>query len=507
MWGIRDDAGTAGKLPALSIGESMQAHEFGVIPLFVLMGLLVGISGVGRDTCDMANHLFRKVRGVLGTATAGANAAFAAVTGTTIASVFTRIAVPEMLRHGYRPRFSVGAVVGSSVLGMLILPPSLLLIAFGILSEQSIGDLFIAGVVPGLALAAAYCVLVWIMARRFPESVGTEEALNTVRPPLMTGQQAALKSVPIALVLGGIYGGLFTATEAGGVGALGALALTCCKRRLTGANLWEALSETGHVTASICFLLVSAHIYSRMIAMTGIPNIMEQHVEASGLGLAGLLAIYIVAIIPMGTILDAGSIVLIAVPLALPALAPFGIDLVRNRDDHRGRDRASDAAARPCMLRHSQQSRGRPGEGRGRFLGRGAVRGHDAGFCFSSSPFPEWRHSWSEGRRGPSGGRRLHRPREACPASPGSRLGGCAGGIPTGGTGTPQDFRTGAVGVGRGRKGKGGIENNVAGIEPKSRQEPSWEARRSAGTTGMPRVRRLRRRRLTAPRPFSRKLP
>ena len=376
MWGIRDDAGTAGKLLALSIGESMQAYEFGVIPL--LMGLLVGISGVGRDTYDVANHLFRKVRGGLGTAPVGANAVFAAVTGTTIASVFTRVAVPEMLRHGYRPRFSVGVVAGSSVPGMLI-PPSLLLIVFGILSEQSIGDLFIAGVVPGLALAAAYCVL--IMARRFPESVGTEEALNSVRAPLMTGQRAALKSVPIvlliALVLGGIYGGLFTATEAGGVGALGALALTCCKRRLTGANLLEALSETGHVTASICFLLVSAHIHSRMIAMTGIPNIMEQHVEASGLGLAGLLAIYIVAIILMGTILDAGM--LITVPLALPALAPFGIDLVRNRDDHRGRDRVSDAAARPCMLRHSQQSRGRPGEGRGRFLGRGAVRGQDAG--------------------------------------------------------------------------------------------------------------------------------
>ena len=152
MWGIRDDAGTAGKLLALSIGESMQAYEFGVIPL--LMGLLVGISGVGRDTYDVANHLFRKVRGGLGTATAGANAVFAAVTGTTIASVFTRVAVPEMLRHGYRPRFSVGVVVGSSVPGMLI-PPSLLLIVFGILSEQSIGDLFIAGVVPGLALAAA----------------------------------------------------------------------------------------------------------------------------------------------------------------------------------------------------------------------------------------------------------------------------------------------------------------------------------------------------------------
>ena len=131
-----------------------------------------------------------------------------------------------------------------------------------------------------------------------------------------------------AFVLGGIYGGLFTATEAGGIGALGALALTFFKRALTPANLWQALSETGHVTASICFLLVSAHIYSRMIALTGIPNIMEHYVESSGLGLAGLLAIYIFAIVLMGTILDAGSIMLITVPLAIPALAPFGVDLV-----------------------------------------------------------------------------------------------------------------------------------------------------------------------------------
>ena len=235
--------------------------------------------------------------------------------------------------------------------------------------------------------------------------------------------------------------------------------------------------------------------------------------EASGLGLAGLLAI--VAIILMGTILDAGSIMLITVPLALPALAPFGIDLVRNRDDHRGRDRASDAAARPCLPRHSQQSRGRPGEGRGRFPGRGAVRGHDAGGSAS-------RHRLSPtgdilGLRGVAApaavcGCRRHGQGKraglaAGPASPGSGVGGCADGISTGSTGTPQDFRTGAVGVGRGRKGRGGIENGVAGIEPKSRQAPSSEARRSAGTTGMPSVRRLRRWRLTAPRPFFRELP
>ena len=222
VWGVRGDIGIAGKLLALSTGESMQAYEFGVIPLFVVMGLLVSVSGIGRDTYDVANHLFRKVKGGLGTATVGANAVFAAVTGTTIASasVFTRVAVPEMRRPGYRPRFSVGVVAGSSVLGMLI-PPSLLLIVFGILAETSICDLFIAGILPGIVLSLAYCLLIWIMARRFPDKVGTEEALNTVRPPQMTGLRAASKSAPIVLlivaVLGGIYGGLFTATEAGGI--------------------------------------------------------------------------------------------------------------------------------------------------------------------------------------------------------------------------------------------------------------------------------------------------
>tara|TARA_B100000405_G_C16531133_1_gene354796 strand:- start:38 stop:691 length:654 start_codon:yes stop_codon:yes gene_type:complete len=147
-------------------------------------------------------------------------------------------------------------------------------------------------------------------------------------PPL----EAAQKSLPIVLliilVLGGIYGGLFTATEAGGVGAFGALILTFLKGKLSRAALWEALTDTGHVTASICFLLLSAHIYSRMIALTGIPGLMEDWVMASGLGVAGLITIYVIAIILMGTILDAGSIMLITVPLAIPALAPFEIDLI-----------------------------------------------------------------------------------------------------------------------------------------------------------------------------------
>ena len=332
MWVIRDLT-VAGKLLALAASESLQRYEFGVIPLFVLMGLLVSVSDIGKDTYDVANHAFRRVKAGLGMATVGANAVFAAVTGTSIASasVFTKVAVPEMLRLGYKPRFAVGVVAGSSVLGMLI-PPSLLLILYGILSETSIGDLFIAGIVPGIVLAIAYCGLIWIMARRFPGHVAGPVTLDGRVASEMTWMEMSSKSLPIVLliivVLGGIYGGVFTATEAGGVGALGALLLTIIKRRLTWASLWRALTETGHVTAAICFLLISAHVYARMIAMTGIPNVMEAYIVGSGLGLAGLIVIYLVTLIVLGTILDAGSIMLITVPLAVPAMAVFNVDMI-----------------------------------------------------------------------------------------------------------------------------------------------------------------------------------
>lgn len=333
VWMVRDNFAIAGKLLALSLGESMQEYEFGVIPLFVLMGQLISVSGVGRDTYEVAHHVFRKVKGGLGTATVGANAIFAAVTGTSIASasVFTKVAVPEMLRLGYRPRFCVGVVAGSSVLGMLI-PPSLLLIIFGILAEVSIGDLFIAGIIPGLVLTVAYFILISIMANRFPDMVGSKEALDTKAEAQLTTLEAGGKALPILIlivvVLGGIFGGIFTATEAGGIGALGALVLAVYKKTLTRHTLWEALTETGHVTAAIAFLLVSAHIYSRMISLTGIPNMVEAQVIEWGLSAGALIAIYIVTIIILGTILDAGSIMLLTVPLMIPIIQPMGVDLV-----------------------------------------------------------------------------------------------------------------------------------------------------------------------------------
>ncbi len=342
VWAIQtedlmaDNITIAGKMMALAAAESLQTYEFGVIPLFVLMGLFVSVSDIGKDTYDVANHVFRRIRGGLGTATVAANAVFAAVTGTSIASasVFTKVAVPEMLRLGYRPRFAVGVVAGSSVLGMLI-PPSLLLILFGILAEISIGDLFIAGIIPGIVLALAFGILIAVMSWRWPDYVqpGMAERMAEARHAEMSGLTITVKIAPIVilifLVLGGIYLGWFTATEAGGVGAFAAFALTLILRKLTLANLWRVLRETGHVTAAICFLLISAHLYGRMITLTGIPNEMEYFIVEAGLSLGALIAIYIVVMVVLGTIMSAGEIMLITVPLAVPALSVFeGVDLV-----------------------------------------------------------------------------------------------------------------------------------------------------------------------------------
>jgi tripartite ATP-independent transporter DctM subunit len=335
IWGIRDDVFIAGKMLSLAASESLKRFEFGIIPLFILMGTLISVSDVGADLYKVANQLFRRLKGGLGMATVFANAIFAAVTGTSIASasVFTKVAVPEMIRFGYHPRFAVGVVAGSSVLGMLS-PPSMLMILFGILSESSIGDLFIAGIVPGIVLSIAYSLMIYIMATRFPHMIQIKDH-KAPDDRLMPVAELVRKLLPImaliTLILGGIYGGLFTATEAGGIGAFGALLLALIRRSLTWHKFWHVLRETGQVTAAICFLFISAHIYALMITVTGVPNALEDLIIQSGVGFMGLLIIYLVIIILLGTILDAGSIMLIMVPIVIPlflVMESNGVDIV-----------------------------------------------------------------------------------------------------------------------------------------------------------------------------------
>jgi tripartite ATP-independent transporter DctM subunit len=335
VWYLRDGLEAPIYLVTLAASNGLEDYIFGVIPLFVLMGLLVSHAEIGRDIYQVANQLLNRIRGGLGVATVAANAVFAAITGVSIASasVFTRVAVPEMMRFGYTPRFAVGVVAGSSVLGMLI-PPSVMLIIYAIITEQSVAALFKAGVVPGLLLALAYIVAIVVMATFFRKYVGGQEEGDSEirRSEILSTKQIFGKTSPlvvlIVLVLGGIYGGVFTPTEAGAVGALGALIIAALKKRLDRTILWEVLVETGHIVASILMLIVAATMYSRMLGISGLPNELSAWITSADIGFYGILSVYVALLIILGTLLDTTSIILIMVPLFIPILAPYDIDLV-----------------------------------------------------------------------------------------------------------------------------------------------------------------------------------
>jgi len=334
VWLIRGDVEIAANLLAQAASDAIASHIFGVVPLFVLTGFLVAYADIGKDAFDVANQLFRRIRGGLGVATVAANAVFAAITGISIASaaVFTRVAVPQMLRFGYQPKFAVGVVAGSSVLGMLI-PPSLLMILYAFLSNQSVGDMFTAGIVPGLLLAVAFSVGIVAMCWLKPELVYLNGQHQDIpADSLMSWSEMGLKIIPLALliglVLGGIYAGWFTATEAGAVGVLLALLIALVRRKLTLKGFWGVLTETGHVTVSVSFLIICANVYTRMLAMSGTPQALVEWMSMAGFGVVMFMFLYVLIILLLGTIIDSSSIMLIVLPLMLPIAQQFGLNLV-----------------------------------------------------------------------------------------------------------------------------------------------------------------------------------
>lgn len=332
VWILRDNADQAARILSLAARESISSYLFGVVPLFVLMGLVVSRADIGRDTFAVANRYLGRFRGGLGMSTVGANAIFASITGISIASaaVFTKIAVPEMIRAGYSGRFATGIVVGSSILGML-LPPSLLMILYGILAEQSVGALFLAGIGPGILVSILFCAGIWAMVTFWPGFTGNTDT-GAAPVALVSLADTLSKLAPIvllvALVLGGLYGGVFTPTEAGAVGAFGAIVIAFAKRRMTGKVLWQVTLESGHITAAICFLIVTATMYSRMLAMSGLPVAMTEWIVHLDVGVYGFLMFYILVLVLLGTLLDSSSILLITVPLALPVAMSLHVDLI-----------------------------------------------------------------------------------------------------------------------------------------------------------------------------------
>ena len=330
VWAIKGTPLLAAKMLGLAANDAISSYFFGVVPVFVLMGFLVSESGMGRDAFDVANAMFKRIKGGLGIGTIAANTIFAAITGISIASaaVFTKLAVPELRRHGYTARYSVGVVAGSSVLGMLI-PPSLLMILYGLLAEQSIGDLFLAGVGPGLLLALLFGLGTILMAYLAPGFIGRSLSSDTeTMPP----SEVISKGMPIALliglVLGGLYLGFFTPVEAGAVGVAGALSIGVAKRRLSLAALWRVLVETGLITAAISFLIIAAQMYSRMLSFSGVPAEFGAMVAGAEMSMLAIILLYVLVVILFGMILDSGSIMLILVPLMLPVMTGLQVDLV-----------------------------------------------------------------------------------------------------------------------------------------------------------------------------------
>ena len=328
---IRNDTVALRMLGSVA-NDSLEEYLFAIVPLFVLMGLLVTVSGVGKDTFDLFERLLRRVRAGLGIATVFANAVFASITGISVASasVFSRIAVPEMVRHGYTRKFSTGVVAGSSVLGMLI-PPSLLMVVYAVLAEESVGRMFLSGVGPGILLSILFAATILLMAWWRPASVFHEEAAldaGEAMRLLTVIRKAAPIVLLIVVVLGGLYGGFLNPTEAGAMGALGALLIALQRRALDWPRFWSLLVEAGQITVSVLFLIVAATFFSRMLAMSGLPTALAAFLIDGAFGPYGFLLLFLALVIVMGCFIDSISIMLILLPIALPVAQAAGFDMI-----------------------------------------------------------------------------------------------------------------------------------------------------------------------------------
>lgn len=335
IWFLRDSFDLALRLLSTASYTTVADYVFVAIPLFVLMGALISDSDIGRDTFNALERLFRKAKAGLAISTVASNAVFGAVTGVSVASaaVFSRVAVPEMVRHGYRDGFAAGTVAGSSILGMLV-PPSLLLIVYGVLAEQSIGRLFVAAIVPGILMAVAFAAMILALAGWWPGQVFAKDHPGPAAGDNQPDHPSSLMALmPIAflivLVLGGIYGGYFSPTEAGAVGAFGAGLLAWQRGRLSRARISAMLRETANVSASILLLLVAASMYGRMLTYTGLPQQFALLLGEWGIGYWSFLLIYAFLVLVAGMFLDSISIMLIFLPIVLPVAEAIGIDPIQ----------------------------------------------------------------------------------------------------------------------------------------------------------------------------------
>jgi C4-dicarboxylate transporter DctM subunit len=302
------------------------AYSLSVIPLFILMGAVAARGNMAAELFQACNAVFSGVRGALANATIGACALFGAICGSSIATAatFSRVAIPEMRRHGYEPAFAAGAVASAGTLGVLI-PPSVLIAIYAIVAEQSLVKLYAAAFIPGFVLAGLYIVAVWIVAWMKPQWIPKVASM-----PFKVRLRASLGMWKLGVLfffsVFGIYLGWFSPTEAAAMAAFVAILIAFATGAMGWRDLIDCLLETVYATAAIFFIVVGAFIFSRFIVLTQFPNELTAWTKAAGLSPFWILMMVMALYVLLGTFLDEVSTILITVPVTLPLINSIGYD-------------------------------------------------------------------------------------------------------------------------------------------------------------------------------------
>jgi len=318
--------GPALKLIGQTSMRTVTDYTFGVIPMFMLMGAFVSVSGVSRELFRAANAFIGHLRGGLGVATVVACGGFAAICGSSVATAatFSSVAYPEMRRFGYPQSFSTGVIAAGGTLGAM-LPPSTVLAVYAILTQQDIGKLFMAGIIPGILAMLMYVLTIFIIVQVRPDWLPRGE--QKTWPERLSG----LKDVwaPLVLfvfVIGGLYGGFFTPTEAGGVGATGAFLLGVVRGKLDRAGILTALLSATRTAAAVFTVLIGALIFGYFLTVTQVPQNLTAFLSELGLGRYGVLALIMVMYLILGCLMDAMAMIILTVPIVFPIIVQLGFD-------------------------------------------------------------------------------------------------------------------------------------------------------------------------------------